>query len=246
MPEHEQRVLVAHESEVIREAIRHLCGVAGYRVAAVSGGQAALQALADAPDALVLDVALPEVHAYELVEQAKERAPKLRVVLVASIYNRTGYKRRPTSLYGADDYVEQHHIPDALLGKLERLLGPPPRSVKTEAPHADTAEGRLIKSAAEERLRSPQRTGVLDGEERARRLAWLIVSDIALYNGEALDVAEGHHGDEELQARLRVDLEEGRLLFDLRVPEEVRRTRDFVGEALTELRRQHRAAKGGS
>ena len=51
----------------------------------------------------------------------RRRAPTTRVVLVASIYNRTGYKRRPTSLYGADDYVEQHHIPDALVGKLERL-----------------------------------------------------------------------------------------------------------------------------
>ena len=94
---------------------------------AVGEGRAALAALERRPAALVLDVALPAVHAYEIVEEVKRRAPDTRVVLVASIYNRTGYKRRPTSLYGADDYVEQHHIPDALLVKLERLIGPAPR-----------------------------------------------------------------------------------------------------------------------
>jgi hypothetical protein len=39
-----------------------------------------------------------------------------------------------------------------------------------------------------------------------------------------------------------VDLEEGRLLFDLRVPVDVRRGRDFIGEALEEIRQKRRAA----
>jgi hypothetical protein len=58
--------------------------------------------------------------------------------------------------------------------------------------------------------------------ERAERLARLIVADIALYNGDALDAADHHGHEQELEARLRVDLEEGRLLFDLRVPVEVK------------------------
>ncbi len=77
------------------------------------------------------------------------------MVLVASVYNRTGYKRRPTSLYGADDYVEQHHIPDALVGKLERLIGAPPRLAPVAVAHADTAEGREIKQASQERVDLP-------------------------------------------------------------------------------------------
>ena len=70
------------------------------------------------------------------------------------------------------------------------------------------------------------------------------MSDIALYNGDALDAAEHHGHTDELEARLRIDLEEGRLLFDLRVPEEVRRTRDFISEALSELRQKRRAGVG--
>ncbi|HXU69024.1 MAG TPA: response regulator [Polyangia bacterium] len=246
-------VVVAHESEGIREAICRLCADAGYAVHAVGEGHAALKALERRPAALVLDVALPEVHAYEIVEESKRRAPETRIVLVASIYNRTGYKRRPTSLYGADDYVEQHHIPDALLVKLERLIGPAPRAVELPPPHMMTPEGVEIRDAGEQRI-APVAGGPAKAVspplpmmiERAERLARLIVADIALYNGDALDAADHHGHEAELEARLRLDLEEGRLLFDLRVPAEVRRTRDFIAEALAEIRHQRRvAAKAG-
>jgi CheY-like chemotaxis protein len=237
-------IVVAHESDTIREAIRRLCVDAGYDVHVVAEGQAALQALDKRPAALVLDVALPSVHAYEVVEEVKRRAPDTRIVLVASIYNRTGYKRRPTSLYGADDYVEQHHIPDALLVKLERLIGPAPRAVELPPPHVLTPEGVEIRDAAVAREAAlPSQPANAKMIERAERLARLIVADIALYNGDALDAAD-HHGHElELEARLRVDLEEGRLLFDLRVPAEVRRTRDFIAEALAEIRQQRRVGQ---
>ena len=241
----ELTIVVAHESETIREAIRRLCSDAGYQVRAVGDGRAALAALDSRPAAVVLDVALPTVHAYEVVEEIKRRAPDVRVILVASIYNRTGYKRRPTSLYGADDYVEQHHIPDALLVKLERLIGPAPLPVELPDAHVETPEGRCIRDAGVERLSSleerherPEPRSIV---ERAERLARLIVTDIALYNGDALDAADHHGHTEELEARLRMDLEEGRLLFDLRVPEAVRRTRDFIGEALQEIRQKRRA-----
>lgn len=239
-------IVVAHESEAIREAIRRLCADAGYAVHAVGEGQAALAALARRPAALVIDVALPAVHAYEVVEEAKRRAPETRVVLVASIYNRTGYKRRPTSLYGADDYVEQHHIPDALLAKLERLIGPAPKAVELPPAHVLTPEGVEIRDAGQGRLEPlpAQPTTTPRMIERAERLARLIVADIALYNGDALDAADHHGHEAELEARLRTDLEEGRLLFDLRVPAEVRRTRDFIAEALAEIRKQRRAGNG--
>jgi CheY-like chemotaxis protein len=241
------RVLVAHEVEGIRAAVRHLLEGEGYEVIPVADGAAAMAALGVDVDGLVIDVALPGVLAYEVVAEARRRDLPIKIVLIASIYNRTGYKRRPTSLYGADDYIEQHHIPDALLGKLATLLGPDGGSgrkqVEAIAPHTPTPEGMAIQLAGEARLRNPSAEplssgGVGPGDravERAVRLARLIVADIALYNGDALEAAARAQDLTELDARLRLDLEEGRLLFDLRIPAAVRRTRDFIGEAVREL-----------
>jgi CheY-like chemotaxis protein len=234
-------VLVAHEAEGIRAIMRRLVEEAGYRAVSVAGGRAALEALEAAPDAMVIDVALPEVLAFEVVAAARRVSPETRVVLVASVYNRTGYKRTPTSLYGADDYIEQHHLPDKLVDKLARLIGPPPHAPVPPAPHADTPEGRSIRTDGEGRLQ-PLDAAAAPAQlvERAVRLARLIVADIALYNGDAFD----GRAPDELEARLRTDLDEGRLLFDMRVPARVRRTRDFIGEALEELR-QRRASGSG-
>jgi CheY-like chemotaxis protein len=170
-------------------------------------------------------VALPRILGYEVVERIRRQSLPTRTILVASVYNRTGYKRRPTSLYGADDYIEQHHIPDQLLLKIAKLL-PETRAPRIGPP--DPTEGAEIRRAGEGRLRIRFATRE-EGIQRAERLARLIVSDIALYNEDALD--EGiRRGD--LANRLREDLEEGRLLFDLRVPEEIRKGRDFIAEAL--------------
>jgi CheY-like chemotaxis protein len=236
-------IVVAHDSEPIREVIRRLLEGVGWSVVPVSDGHAAVAALTSAgaePVGLVLDVAVGGLHAYAVVEEVRRQALPVRVVLVASVYNRTSYKRRPTSLYGADDYVEQHHIPDSLVQKLSKLLGPPPKRVAEAGPHEETAEDRLVRKAGEARLEAPAQEVL-----RAERLARLIVADIALYNGDALEKHfHGQSGRGDLEARLRRDLEEGRLLFDLRVPEEVRRGRDFIGEALAELEAEGREHSG--
>lgn len=222
-------VVVAHESEAIREAVRRLLVEAGYRPSTAADGPTAFSLLtAGAPaDALVLDVALPGIFAHELLERLAQLGLPTRTVLVASVYNRAGYKRRPSSLYGAHDYVEQHHIPDLLLPKLAALLGQPSPDGRLidGAVERDTAP---IRDAGQDRLRIRYRT-IEEGRERARRLARLIIADIAIYHPD-LRSLDG----EELAARLRDDLEEGRLLFDLRVPAEIRGTADFVGEALRE------------
>ena len=222
-------VIVAHESQTIREAIRRLLAEAGYQVTAVPDGPTALTWLVarPAPEALVLDVALPGIFAHELLERLQRLGSPTKTVLVASVYNRAGYKRRPSSLYGAHDYVEQHHIPDLLLLKLANLLGvpAPDGQLVDQAVERDT---HAIRDAGQARLGIRYQSAE-EGRERARRLARLIVADIAIYHPDLRQLA----GDERT-ARLREDLEEGRLLFDLRVPAEIRGATDYVGEALDE------------
>jgi len=68
--------------------------------------------------------------------------------------------------------------------------------------------------------------------EKARRFARLIVSDIALYNQDI--VAEGLKKGTFFEV-LQDDITEGRSLYDNRVPEAVRMTKDYYQEAFDEF-----------
>jgi hypothetical protein len=64
--------------------------------------------------------------------------------------------------------------------------------------------------------------------EKARRFARIVVSDIVLYNQET--VAEGIAKGTFFEL-LREDISEGRALYEKRVPEAIRATKDYYQEA---------------
>jgi CheY-like chemotaxis protein len=235
------RVVVAHEAEAIREAALRVVRDVGFEGVGVADGESArvLVLSPPYPAALVVDVALPAVLGYKLCEEIRSHGVPTRVVLVASVYSKTAYKRRPSSLYGADDYVEQHHIPDQLAPKLLRLV--PMVHGGHAAPHdvhnlssltlLERSTVENIRSAGEGRMAFRYAT-YEEGIARARRLARLILSDVILYNGALID--EGiRNGD--LETRLGTDLDTGRELFALRVPAEIASVEDFLGAALAEF-----------
>jgi DNA-binding response OmpR family regulator len=233
------RVLIAHESTTIREAIRRLVDDGGYRAITAADGVAALEHLTGAcPDVMVVDVALPKLMGHQLCAEVRGRGLPTKVILVASVYQRTAYKRRPTSLHGADDYIEQHHIPDALLPKIAQLL---PRRAAPRVGPIDPAEAAAIRQAGEGRLRLRYATPS-EGLQGARRLAALIVSDIALYNGDDFVVAlERGQPDGQVAA----DLAAGRALLEQRVPAEIRVDRDLIREAVDEFFVLHHQNRDG-
>lgn len=189
-------VLVAHGSEALSEQIGVAIGGAGMTPVRVARGDEALAVFSKlAPRALVLDVALDEVMAFQIIDWVRTRSEhrQAKVVLVASVFNRTAYKRKPSSLYGADDYVEQHHIGDELPRKLRQLLG-----LSRLEPAAKPAVTRELDARHD-----------LAGRERVRALARQIVSDIALYHQE--DIARAARG--EPASGLSAALDEGRQLL---------------------------------
>ena len=232
-------VLVAHDSEQIRRATERVLREAGYATIGAGDGVEARQALFsdEPPQALVVDVGLSGEPAYQLVADLRSRDLPVKVVLVASVYSKTAYKRRPTSLYGADDYIEQHHIPDELVNKLVRLLPGTAEPGKATPPGGwDPARGepsvvRHIRDAGEERI-TFHFTCAEEDVARARRVARLILADALLYNGSSVE--EGlRNGD--LAERIAPDLAAVRELFALRVPPEIASAEDFVGDALREF-----------
>ncbi len=177
-------------------------------------------------DALILDVAYSSPPAFLLIEtiRASERAD-LPVILISSVYSKTAYKRRPTSLYGADDYVEQHHIPDMLPEKLSRLLRLDGASREKPRSAFDDAQLLRIEQAAD-------RTD-LSLAQRIDALAKAIVADIALYHQTDVEkaVRQGDLGP------LRSTLREGRRVFErlMGAANIAHIAGDPVGDALADL-----------
>mgnify|MGYP001244572977 CR=1 FL=1 len=179
------QVLVAHERPVIGHAIARVLAAQGLRVQVLSDGHRVADALkADAWDALILDVALPGAALHELVELARTGLPLpiKAVLLIASVFRRSSYKRKPQRLYGADDYVEVHNLGEQLPGKLWRLL----------APESATSPGMFEADAVLAALQDEHEPEEADAARAsaASRLAALLVADLVLHSGERLADAE--------------------------------------------------------
>lgn len=68
--------------------------------------------------------------------------------------------------------------------------------------------------------------------EEARRFARLLVSEIKLYNEDAVDRGREQR---DLYARLREDIDRSREMFERRIPPEIRTTRDYFHEELVRI-----------
>jgi predicted Zn finger-like uncharacterized protein len=282
-------VLVAHDSELVRDSISAVLIDAGFHVDTAKDGIEALKkATEKKPKALVLDVGLPGIYGFELCERLKgsQETSDIKIVLVSSVYDMRRYKRTPITLYGADDYIEKHHIQDFLPLKLRKLIFPeqfpgegaaagagkselpemarPPerefqpsllteslsapafseepvpasRGLSQKAELPDIQEGAAVlpesfsldRSIFQKEECDIPRVDAADPEavEKARRFARIIVSDIALYNQEA--VAEGLRNGTFYEL-LKADVDEGREIFEKRVPKVIRDQKDYYQEA---------------
>ncbi len=251
-------VLIAHESDELRQSMTAILESAGFSVIGAANGIDALMIIEQQkPSVAVLDVALPKMFGFEICEVVRRdnELDVVKILLIAAIYDKTRYKRTPTSLYGADDYIEKHHIPDSLADKCVRLGrgdNAPVREEQTsqvlseseEADHESQREQIRETEIAETQVApapattpvpaAPQSHPDVDQKalERARRLARTIVSDIALYNQEKIE--EGIRGGN-LREVLAAEIAEGRQLFDERIADEVQGLEPYLDTAIDQF-----------
>jgi putative nucleotidyltransferase with HDIG domain len=78
-------VLVADDNEVARRLCRRVLEKAGYNVLTASDGVKAVSlALANSPDMILLDVAMPGMHGLEELRQIREQRPGMAIVIASA------------------------------------------------------------------------------------------------------------------------------------------------------------------
>lgn len=228
-------VVIANESKAFCQTVSDLLEESGIRPEIAYDGEEALRKIRELrPSVVLLDVALPKIFGFEICETVKsdEDLSSIKIILLAAIYDKTKYKRNPGSLYGADDYIEKHHIHDRLIDKIWTLTNGEDES------HAHSHASPSSQSAADAEKEVSETSSEESGEdhEKASRLARIIVSDIALYNEQLVN--EGIRNNNFYDV-LKDDIEEGRRLFMERVPREIWEKRDYLKESIDEFIESH-------
>ncbi len=123
MPNHDFRVLVCDDDELLLELLHHRLSAKGYVVGLARNGREALESIrTDPPGAIVLDAMMPLVDGYEVLRQFRAMKGMADVPVIFLTARKQEQDIVEALSLGASDYLAKPFIPDELLARLSRLL----------------------------------------------------------------------------------------------------------------------------
>lgn len=114
------RVLVIDDEPPIRKLLRMGLTTQGYQILEAPNGKTALELLKEAPDLIILDLGLPDMHGHDLLQTIRARNESVPIVVLSSRSDEAG-KVKALDL-GADDYVTKPFGMDELLARMRAAL----------------------------------------------------------------------------------------------------------------------------
>jgi two-component system, OmpR family, response regulator MprA len=130
------RILVIEDDDAVRAAVRRALLLGGYEVLqAPTGEEGLLRAQKDVPDAIVLDLGLPDIDGVEVtrtLRRSGDRTPILMLTARAAIEDRVDGLEA-----GADDYLVKPYDVRELQARLKAIL----------RRHIDGADERVLRFA---------------------------------------------------------------------------------------------------
>jgi response regulator RpfG family c-di-GMP phosphodiesterase len=153
-------VLVADIQRDFRSFLLSLLAAQGFNLIVVDEGETALQLVRERkPRLIFVNPYLPKLMGIDLIQHLRNgKGEKPKIFLLGAIHNSKRYRRRPESLYGADDYIDEGATEKVISHKLSYHLG---------VSH-DVEEGEIV-------------------ENEALRLARSIFADLLVYDSEKMD-----------------------------------------------------------
>ncbi|MCA1832083.1 MAG: response regulator transcription factor [Actinomycetota bacterium] len=118
-------IVIAEDDPSIRDLLRQLLVLDGFKVTALSDGSSALDAvLAENPDLVVLDLMMPHMDGLSVLHALRENDATRStpvVIVTAKIDDETTWKGWSG---GCDYYLTKPFEPDDLISAVHRLLSP--------------------------------------------------------------------------------------------------------------------------
>jgi len=115
------KVLVVDDDRAVRDALRRVLTLAGYEVQTAEGGAEAIESVVQSvPDAVVLDIGMPDVDGLEVCERLRRLGNRVPILMLTA---RVEVSDRVAGLdAGADDYLVKPFDVDELKARLRALL----------------------------------------------------------------------------------------------------------------------------
>lgn len=230
------KILVAHSKPGIIDEITSLLTNNGYQVITASDGiEAMVKAIKENPFLMIIEVSLPKIYGFEVCKRLRLRpeTKEMKFIIASSVFDQNRYRREPASLYGADDYIEEHQIAELLMDRINTLRGITPEEKgekiekQAEAPVNEEPEQKAEMQIKPEAIAA--KLPLDEKVERAKRLARTIISDIYMYN---IAKAEESIKKDNFYSDFAAELREGLKLYESRISQEVQAKGDFFGEAI--------------
>ena len=232
-------VLVAHDSHAFCKEARRVLKECphDFKVVIAHDDEELLSSLKAEPVNVVLvDINLPGMFGFEVAAKIKndKALSHIKVILASSAYEAMVHKPTAQSLLGADDYIGAQHLQDMLVDKVVRLLSgeAPALAVPKPTPKTKAAPPAAVEAATPKAKTPAAPATDSPDHQKARRLARIIVKDIALYNQETIE--KGLKGGN-VRKLLEKELKEGRDFYVKRVADEIRSTTNYLEDELQNL-----------
>lgn len=115
------KLLVVDDAMIIRQMIKDTAQANGWEIAGeADNGQAAIEQYEKLrPDAVTLDLVMPEFNGIHALKGIKEIAPDARVIIVSAL-NQSEILKEALEI-GASDFVVKPFKPDQILSALTKL-----------------------------------------------------------------------------------------------------------------------------
>ncbi|MDA0732965.1 MAG: response regulator [Chloroflexi bacterium] len=121
------RILVAEDDSAVRQVIKETLAAQGYQIIEAENGAKAYEltaeaAVAERPDLIVLDIMMPQMNGFEVLEKLKANPQTAYIpVVIVSARNQTQDETRAMRA-GASDYITKPWSPGDLESRVKLAL----------------------------------------------------------------------------------------------------------------------------